>query len=249
MAFTNSPRFSVMGKSDYVDTSNYRASYIAIVNKANTDTVQYLPLTPDGSYDALLPAGDFEIVYFINDEPAGSDLVSLDETNLHTTTQAEPASKLTGSASESTEAEVLAVKTDTFFISRILFPFDSYTISDDYKSRLDSVAVLLKRYPSLILGVEGYTDALGTDTYNNSLSLKRAMAVAGYIASKDINNSRLPVRGHGEAEPVAPNTCSDGRDNPEGRKYNRRVVLIPKNTIEGLVILEKDGFPQLLRQK
>ena len=62
MVFANSPRFSVKGKVPDVDTSNFKEYSLAIVQKGKPDTLSTETLTPDGKYDLLLPAGDFDIV-------------------------------------------------------------------------------------------------------------------------------------------------------------------------------------------
>ena len=67
--------------------------------------------------------------------------------------------------------------------------------------------------------VEGHTDSIGTEAYNDSLSLERARSVRRAIVAQGVEESRIRVRGFGESRPVAPN----GTD--EGRRANRRTVF------------------------
>ncbi len=93
----------------------------------------------------------------------------------------------------------------------------------------DSIAVLdqavdtLQRYPQVNVTVAGYTDAVGTDAYNQDLSERRAKIVYDYLTAHGIDASRLqgPI-GHGENDPIATN------DTPEGRAQNRRTELQPQ---------------------
>ncbi len=90
----------------------------------------------------------------------------------------------------------------------------------------DSIAILdqavdtLQRYPQVKVTVAGYTDSVGTDAYNQSLSERRAQIVYDYLTSHGIDASRLqgPI-GHGEADPI------DSNDTESGRARNRRTEL------------------------
>nr|WP_157994791.1 OmpA family protein [Paracoccus tegillarcae] len=76
-----------------------------------------------------------------------------------------------------------------------------------------------------------HTDAKGSDDYNMALSDRLAVSVGTWLAARGIKLDRMTTRPRGESEPVAPNTLSDGDDNPEGRQLNRRVeftILQPK---------------------
>jgi OOP family OmpA-OmpF porin len=72
--------------------------------------------------------------------------------------------------------------------------------------------------------IEGPTDSIGSDGYNQRLSERRAQSVKAYLVSKDDAASRLDTVARGEQDPVALNT-KDGRDTPEGRTMNRRTEL------------------------
>jgi outer membrane protein OmpA-like peptidoglycan-associated protein len=100
------------------------------------------------------------------------------------------------------------------------FDFDKYNIRPDAEPILDQAAATLKEYGSVTVAVNGYTDAIGTDAYNERLSLRRADAVRDYLARHGVAASRMTVKGFGKSDPVASN------ETPEGRAQNRRVELI-----------------------
>ncbi len=79
---------------------------------------------------------------------------------------------------------------------------------------------MLNRYADMRVEIQGHTDAIGTETYNQGLSERRAVAVREYLISKGINASRLTTKGFGELQPTASN------DNAAGRALNRRAILI-----------------------
>jgi outer membrane protein OmpA-like peptidoglycan-associated protein len=86
---------------------------------------------------------------------------------------------------------------------------------------LDSLAQQLNRPAtrSLNITITGYTDSIGTDAYNMKLGMARAMSVRNYLASKGVDASRMTADSKGEADPIAPNSTA------EGRQQNRRVVI------------------------
>jgi len=77
----------------------------------------------------------------------------------------------------------------------------------------------LKDNTTVSVAVEGHTDSVGTDAYNQRLSQRRAASVREYLVAHGVSASRLSVAGFGEAKPVASNTTADGR------AQNRRVEL------------------------
>jgi len=107
----------------------------------------------------------------------------------------------------------------------INFDFDKANIKREFVPVLDEAAQILKDNSSVQVTIEGYTDSKGTDAYNLKLSDRRAAAVKHYLVSKGVAADRLTTVGKGEADPVAPNTKPDGKDNPEGRAMNRRAEL------------------------
>ena len=104
------------------------------------------------------------------------------------------------------------------------FDYDKSNIKSQFVPILDEAAQTLKDNPDINVSVEGHTDSIGSDEYNQRLSERRAQAVKQYLVSKGIASSRLSTAGKGEQEPISSNT-RDGRDNPEGRAMNRRAEL------------------------
>lgn len=101
--------------------------------------------------------------------------------------------------------------------SIVNFAFDSSNLSMDAKTNLDKLATVLINNPDTNINIYGYTDSKGTDSYNQTLSEKRAMAVKTYLSQKGVSSSRLFSMGMGEADPVASN------ETDMGRAQNRRV--------------------------
>lgn len=99
------------------------------------------------------------------------------------------------------------------------FDFDKADLTPQAKATLDETARILKDHPGIMVEVDGYTDVIGTDTYNLKLSERRAKAVQNYLASKGVPAARLKVKALGKSNPVADNKT------PQGRAENRRVEL------------------------
>ena len=106
--------------------------------------------------------------------------------------------------------------------SDYLFDFDKATIHSQYYSYLEEVVAVLNNNPTLSLEIQGHTDSVGTNEYNQGLSERRVQAVFAYLVDKGIATSRLASVGFGEERPTASN------DTDEGRAKNRRVELDPK---------------------
>jgi len=102
------------------------------------------------------------------------------------------------------------------------FAYKKANLNDSAHDRLDSLAVLMKRYPDMIIQVEGYTDGIGGVKYNLRLARKRVDACIRYLVKQGIQPERLIGKPMGKCCPIAPDTI-DGKDNPEGRELNRRV--------------------------
>lgn len=97
------------------------------------------------------------------------------------------------------------------------FGFDSSNLTSGAKANLDKLATVLVNNPDTNINIYGYTDSKGADSYNLSLSDRRAGAVRSYMSSKGIAANRMNAMGMGEADPVATN------DTDAGRAQNRRV--------------------------
>ncbi|WP_200890691.1 OmpA family protein [Pedobacter lusitanus] len=114
------------------------------------------------------------------------------------------------------EGEGIIVKFD----SGILFDFDSANLKAQAKENVKSLSGSLEKYPDTEIKVIGHTDSRGTETYNMSLSERRAAAVKAYAVSQGVPSSRLTTVGKGFSEPIADNATD------AGRAANRRVEIV-----------------------
>ena len=101
------------------------------------------------------------------------------------------------------------------------FDFDKSVIREGDKEKLKKAVDFVKKYPGLKIKIEGHTDYIGTEKYNQGLSERRAEAVMKYlIKGGGIDGKRLTAIGYGESKPVASNKTN------EGRAKNRRVEIL-----------------------
>ncbi len=104
--------------------------------------------------------------------------------------------------------------------SDVNFAFDKYDIQPRFYGVLNAVSRTLAKYPATYVDVNGHTDAIGSYAYNQTLSERRADAVADYLFSRSVTPARLHVQGFGKTEPIASNMSV------EGRAANRRVEIV-----------------------
>jgi outer membrane protein OmpA-like peptidoglycan-associated protein len=109
----------------------------------------------------------------------------------------------------------------------VLFDFDKYTLKPDARERLAKISGIVLAYPDLKLQVEGHTDSIGRDEYNQTLSEKRAESVQGYLVSSGVLPDHVTAVGLGKADPVADNSTA------AGRQLNRRVDMIVSGDVIG----------------
>jgi outer membrane protein OmpA-like peptidoglycan-associated protein len=123
-------------------------------------------------------------------------------------------------------------------MSDVLFKTGSFELLPGARERLAKVSGIVLAYPSLHLQIEGHTDSVGTDEYNQSLSEKRASAVRDYLVQQGITADSIEARGFGKTQPIASN------DTPEGRQQNRRVELVLSGDAIGSAEAAPAGTPQ-----
>ncbi|HEX2567761.1 MAG TPA: OmpA family protein [Burkholderiales bacterium] len=105
------------------------------------------------------------------------------------------------------------------FAADVLFDFDKATLKPEGKSKLDELAGKVKGINLEVVIAIGHTDSIGSDAYNQKLSVRRAESVKSYLVSKGIEPNRVYTEGKGEKQPVASNKTK------EGRQKNRRVEI------------------------
>jgi outer membrane protein OmpA-like peptidoglycan-associated protein len=101
----------------------------------------------------------------------------------------------------------------------IFFDFDKFDLKDESRPELERVIEFLKDNPEIKVRIEGHTDDVGTDDYNDKLSQNRANAVKQYIVSAGIDGSRISTKGFGKRQPLVKDKTE------EARAMNRRVEM------------------------
>lgn len=107
------------------------------------------------------------------------------------------------------------------------FETDSATVKSGFNSTMDKLADVVVRYGKTTLTVVGHTDNVGTNSYNQRLSERRALSVAQYLEARRVNGMRLATAGKGETQPVESNATESGR------RANRRVEIYVEAVVEG----------------
>jgi outer membrane protein OmpA-like peptidoglycan-associated protein len=105
------------------------------------------------------------------------------------------------------------------FNSGILFDVDKSNLRPEAVTNLQKLAVILNKYEDTRVLIEGHTDSTGSEEHNRDLSISRAQSVATTLSSDQVNATRFTIMGYGEAQPVADNGST------EGRQANRRVEI------------------------
>jgi outer membrane protein OmpA-like peptidoglycan-associated protein len=106
------------------------------------------------------------------------------------------------------------------FDSGILFDVDKSDLKPNAMTNIQNLATSMKNNPETNILIIGHTDADGSDSYNMSLSQRRARSVKNYAMMQGIESSRVKIEGRGESEPIASN------DSTEGKSQNRRVEIV-----------------------
>jgi len=105
-------------------------------------------------------------------------------------------------------------------LSDVLFDFGKYTLKPETREKLAKVSGILLTHPDMHLQVEGYTDNVGSDEFNQKLSEQRADSVRDYLISQGISADSITSKGFGKTNPIASN------DTAKGRQQNRRVEIV-----------------------
>jgi outer membrane protein OmpA-like peptidoglycan-associated protein len=122
-------------------------------------------------------------------------------------------------------------------MSDVLFDTAKHSLRPAAREKLAKVAGIISGHPGLRLAVEGYTDSVGGDDYNQKLSEDRGSAVRDYLTKEGVAGTSVTSQGFGKAQPVASN------DTAAGRQQNRRVELV----VSGEIIGEQIGQPVAVR--
>ncbi len=112
-------------------------------------------------------------------------------------------------------------------MSDVLFDFGKYTLRPETREKLAKVSGIVLAHPGLRLDVEGHTDSIGSEEFNQKLSENRAATVREYLIAQGLNGDAVTARGLGKTAPIAPN------DTNANRQKNRRVEMVISGEIIG----------------
>lgn len=104
-------------------------------------------------------------------------------------------------------------------LENVYFDYDDYSLIVKSHIELNRLVAFLETNPQISIELEGHTDHIGSDKYNEELSIKRAKTVYDYLIQAGIPSNRLSYKGYGKKQPIAPN------DTPENQQLNRRVAF------------------------
>jgi outer membrane protein OmpA-like peptidoglycan-associated protein len=122
-------------------------------------------------------------------------------------------------------------------MSDVLFDSGKFTLRPLAREKLAKISGIVLAYPSLRLAVEGNTDSVGTEAFNQELSEHRAEGVRSYLTQQGIPESSTTATGFGKTRPIASN------DTSEGRQQNRRVELVVSGEVIGTKIISMSLQP------
>lgn len=128
-------------------------------------------------------------------------------------------------------------------MSDVLFDFGKYTLKPEAREKLAKVSGILLAYPGLSIEVDGHTDNVGSDEFNQRLSEQRAGAVRDYLVQQGVSLTAVSAKGFGKTAPIASN------DTSSGRAQNRRVELVVSGQAIGTDLtnsntLSRSAIPQ-----
>ena len=122
-------------------------------------------------------------------------------------------------APKAAAAAPVAAASKVTYAADAFFDFDKAVVKPAGKAKLDDLVAKVKGINLEVIIAVGHTDSIGSDAYNQKLSVRRAEAVKAYLVSKGIEKNRIYTEGKGEKQPVADNKTK------EGRAKNRRVEI------------------------
>jgi len=214
-----------------------KVSLITVKNIKTGEIIQNITINPDGTFNFDIKPGEYEV--YVSHDGYGTDTINF---SLPLYFSGNYLAVNPSLAPDKVSAG------DFLSIKNILFEFDSYALTEEATPSLELLKNIMINYPELTIEVAGYTDALGSTSYNTRLADKRAQAVIDYFSPSGIDPTKFVKKAFGESNFAAVNRNPDGTDNPEGRKYNRRVTFGIVNPKTGVVLRQDAYTPEHLRQ-
>ena len=111
-------------------------------------------------------------------------------------------------------------------IKNIFFDFDRSNLRSTSKRQLDELTAIMRDFSTYQVTLRAHTDAKGSNSYNEALSMRRANSAKRYLLAKGISSDRIKTETFGEVNPIAKNELADGADTEVGRQFNRRVEIL-----------------------
>ncbi len=192
-----------------------------------SDNIDLTNLKPDDKTTAMLTDTTLYQVSILENrtrlgETASGNLndaaLTADDTPLLPATMAQDTTVSLGSIIDRNLSLVPIEVGQTVRMNNLFFDFDKVQLREDSYPELDHIAQFMEENPRISIEIEGHTDALGTEEYNQMLSSGRVTSVKDYLSTqKNIDSSRIIVKSYGESKPISEN------DTEEGRSKNRRV--------------------------
>lgn len=214
-----------------------KMALITVKNLSTGEIKQNIPIAADGSFNFEIKPGEYEV--YISHDGYNTDTINLSLPLYYSGAYLAVNPML---APEKVSAG------DFLSIKNVLFDFDKSELTAEAKPTLELLKNIMINYPELVIEVAGFTDSKGSTDYNKKLANKRAQAVIDYFTTTGIDKTKFIKKAFGESNFAAINNNPDGTDNPEGRKYNRRVTFGIVNPKTGVILRQEAYTPQHLRQ-
>lgn len=214
-----------------------KVSLITVKNIKTGEIIQNISINPEGTFNFDIKPGEYEV--YVSHDGYNTDTINLSLPLYFSGNYLAVNPSLT--PDKVSAGDFLSIK-------NILFEFDSFALTEEATPSLELLKNIMINYPELKIEVAGYTDAIGSTSYNIRLADKRAQSVIDYFAPSGIESTKFLKKAFGESNFAAVNRNQDGTDNPEGRKYNRRVTFGIVNPKTGVVLRQEAYTPVRLRQ-